>query len=154
MAGSLTEAIAALVGPIVERRGADLEGVSTRKAGRRTVVVIVVDADGGVALDDVAAISRDVSATLDEAGTMGQTSYTLEVTSPGVDRPLTQPRHWRRNRGRLVRVLRTDGSTVSGRIADSDEQSATLSVADQHVTLGWQEVDRAVVQVEFPKEAG
>ena len=82
----------------------DLESVRVGSAGRRRLLRVVVDADGGVALDDIALISRDLSARLDETGAMGETAYTLEVSSPGVDRPLTQPRHWRRAVGRLVRV--------------------------------------------------
>ena len=54
---------------------------------------------------------------------MGEQPYTLEVTSPGTDRPLTQPRHWRRNQGRLVKATLADRRTVTGRITDSDDDA-------------------------------
>ena len=98
------DAISRAVAPLVTAAGLDLEDVVVRPAGRRSLVRVVVDSDGGVSLDAVASISGAISEALDEAGVMGQTPYTLEVSSPGVDRPLTEPRHWRRARGRLVQV--------------------------------------------------
>jgi ribosome maturation factor RimP len=94
----------ALLGPIVRAAGLDLESVKIGRAGRRRLLRVVVDADGGVSLDDIALVSREASVRLDDTGAMGEAPYTLEVSSPGVDRPLTQPRHWRRAMGRLVRV--------------------------------------------------
>ena len=58
---------------------------------------VAVDKDGGVTLDDVADATREVNRVLDGSDVMGEQPYTLEVTSRGVDRPLTLPRHWRRN---------------------------------------------------------
>ncbi len=81
----------------------DLEGIRVTAAGRRQVLRVVVDADGGVSLDDIALASRELSVKLDNSAEMGEQPYTLEVSSPGVDRPLTQPRHWRRAIGRLGR---------------------------------------------------
>ncbi len=141
-----------LVAPIVSARGADVEGVTMRKAGRRTVVVITVDADGGVTLDDIAEFSREISEVLDSADVMGETSYTLEVTSPGVHRPLHMPRHWRRAHDRLVRVQLSDGTTIEGRVVDSDETQAELDVKGVRRSVAFAEVTKAVVQVEFPKE--
>ena len=83
----------------------DLESVRVSVAGRRRLLRVVVDSDHGVSLDDAADVSRDVSAALlDATDVIGDVPYTLEVSSPGVDRPLTEPRHWRRAAGRLVRV--------------------------------------------------
>ena len=91
-------------------------------AGKRRVLRVAVDKDGGVTLDDVAAATREVSRVLDESDVMGEQPYTLEVTSRGVDRPLTLPRHWRRNLDRLVKVTLDDGATLEGRIvAASDD---------------------------------
>src|SRR3954465_12168250 len=99
-------ATARLVGwiePVVGAAGYDLEELVVTPAGRRSIVRVVVDRDEGVTLDDIAECSRAVSAVLDENdGDLGRTPYVLEVTSPGVDRPLTDPRHWRRNTGRAV----------------------------------------------------
>jgi ribosome maturation factor RimP len=96
------ERIVGLLEPAVAAMGMDLEDVRITSAGRRRLLRIVVDADGGVSLDDIALVSRELSATLDRAATMGEAPYTLEVSSPGVDRPLTQPKHWRRAVGRMV----------------------------------------------------
>ena len=102
MSDEREQRIAELVEPIVRAQGADLEFVSVRQAGRRGVVQVAVDADGGVSLDAIADCSRDISEALDASDVMGETSYTLEVTSPGVHRPLTLPRHWRRAATRFV----------------------------------------------------
>src|SRR4051812_50134009 len=95
------ERLSALLAPLVETTGADLEDVSVSKAGKRSVVRVVVDRDGGVSLDDVADVSRGISDALDaldaqDPSALGP-SYVLEVTSPRVDRPLTEPRPWRRS---------------------------------------------------------
>lgn len=142
-----------LVTPIVAARGADLEYVSLRRAGRKTVVVIAVDTDGGVMLDDIAEYSREISDALDDSGVMGESPYTLEVTSPGVHRPLTLPRHWRRAKDRMVKVTLQDGQTIKGRIVDSDDAKVVLDVRGDQREFAYADVAKAVVQVEFG-EAG
>ena len=87
--------IADVIRPVVAAAGMDLEAIRVSAAGRRRLLRVVVDSDGGVSLDDAATISRQLSAALDEVAVMGDFPYTLEVSSPGVDRPLTDPRHWR-----------------------------------------------------------
>ena len=89
-------ALLRLLEPVVAEAGFDLEDVLVTPAGKRRQVRVIVDGDGGVSLDDVAVVSQRVSAALDDSAAMGSGPYVLEVTSPGVDRPLTQPRHWRR----------------------------------------------------------
>jgi len=132
--------------------GLDLEALDVTAAGRRRLVRVAVDKDGGVTLDDVAEATKEVSRILDSGTALnawGEQPYTLEVTSPGVDRPLTHPRHWRRNVGRLVKVSTHDGRTVTGRIVGQDDRSVTLDVDGgvEHVELA--DVDRARVQVEL-----
>ena len=95
-------------------QGLDLEDVVVTPAGKRRLLRVVVDQDGGVDLDTVAGVSTAVSATLDESDAMGGAPYVLEVTSPGVDRPLTAPRHWRRNRDRLVKVATAEAHRARG----------------------------------------
>jgi ribosome maturation factor RimP len=146
--------VADLVAPIVGPQGVDVEFVTIRKAGRRTVVVVAVDMDGGVSLDDIADYSRDISEALDASDVMGQAPYTLEVTSPGVHRPLTAPRHWRRAVSRLVRVQMADGSTLEGRILASDDDQVELEVKGARRSVALTQITKAVVQVEFPKETG
>ncbi|UMG92021.1 ribosome maturation factor RimP [Nocardioides sp. TF02-7] len=132
----------------------DVEAVELTPAGRRRVLRIAVDKDGGVTLDDVAAATKAVDAALEDSDVMGEQPYTLEVTSRGVDRPLTLPRHWRRNRSRLVRVTLTDGSTVTGRVRDSGDDSATLDVGGAERTVPYADVAKALVQIEFNRKEG
>jgi ribosome maturation factor RimP len=127
----------------------DVEAVEITPAGKRRILRIAVDKDGGVTLDDVADATREISRVLDESDAMGEQPYTLEVTSRGVDRPLTLPRHWRRNADRLVKVNTTEGETVEGRITTSDEAAACLDVDGTIREIAYADVRRAQVQVEF-----
>ena len=105
-----TDKIIRVAEPVVHALGMDLESVKVRTAGRRRLLCMVVDSDGGVSLDDAALASRELSVKLDASDVMGDMPYTLEVSSPGVDRPLTEPHHWQRAVGRLVRVPLTAGA--------------------------------------------
>lgn len=129
--------------------GLDVEAVEVTPAGKRRVLRVAVDKDGGVTLDDVADATREVSRVLDESDVMGEMPYTLEVTSRGVDRPLTLPRHWRRNEDRLVKATLTDGSTVTGRILGSSEESVTLDEDGTKREVAYADVAKALVQIEF-----
>jgi len=140
-----------VLGPVVAGVGCDLEDVAVSPAGRRTLVRVIVDADGGIDLDAVADVSRAVSDALDgdrETEAVLAGSYVLEVTSPGVDRPLVEPRHWRRNRGRLVRVAVGD-ETVTGRVDDTSDSGVTLDVAGQRRFVPWPDLGHGSVQIEF-----
>ena len=130
--------------PIVEQFGCDLEAADVTPAGRRRLLRVLVDRDGGISLDDVADVTRAISKALDTDDIMGDGAYTLEVSSPGVDRPLTLPRHWRRNAGRLVKV-RAGEEEFTGRIGDSDDDGVTVD--DRR--LAYADVSRALVQIEF-----
>jgi Uncharacterized protein conserved in bacteria len=139
-----------LLEPVVVAEGLDLEDVTITPAGRRRLVRVVVDGDGGVSLDHVAEVSQAVSKTLDaHDALLGSDPYVLEVTSPGVDRPLTQPRHWRRAKGRLVKVETVTGAPVEGRVLAADDSGVELEVAGATRRVEYQEVTRARVQVEF-----
>jgi ribosome maturation factor RimP len=133
----------------LEALGLDLEAVETTPAGSRRVLRVAVDKDGGVTMDDVSEATRAVSAALDDSDVMGERPYTLEVTSRGVDRPLTLPRHWRRNVGRLVTVTLDDGKKLTGRVTDSDEAGATLDVSGTQRRVERAQVAKALVQIEF-----
>lgn len=130
----------------------DVEAVEVTPAGKRRVLRVAVDKDGGVTLDDVADATREVSRVLDESDVMGEQPYTLEVTSRGVDRPLTLPRHWRRNTDRLVKVARVDGSSLTGRILEAGEGSVVLDVSGRRTELPLADVAKAVVQVELNRK--
>jgi ribosome maturation factor RimP len=138
-----------VVEPGLNAAGFDVEDVAVRAAGKRQLVQIVVDRDGGITLDDVADATRVASAALDEADPL-HGAYVLEVTSPGVDRPLTLPRHWRRNVGRLVAVRRSDGTSVNGRVTAADEDAAEVD----GVRVPYADVAKATVEVEFSHADG
>ncbi len=120
--------LAGLIEPVVAAAGMDLESVRMTVAGKRRLLRVVVDSDHGVSLDDAADVSREISAVLDASNVLGDVPYTLEVSSPGVDRPLTEPRHWRRARGRLVRVKVTGEGSVEGRLLAADADGVTLGL--------------------------
>ena len=129
--------------------GLDIEAVEITPAGKRRILRVAVDKDGGVTLDEVAAATREVNRVLDASDVMGEQPYTLEVTSRGVDRPLTLPRHWRRNAGRLVKITFTDGKSATGRIVASSDERVTVDVSGQKRDVAYTEVKKALVQVEF-----
>ena len=129
--------------------GLDIEAVEITPAGKRRILRVAVDKDGGVTLDQVAEATREVNRVLDESDVMGEQPYTLEVTSRGVDRPLTLPRHWRRNAGRLVKVTFADGKSATGRIVESTGEQVTLDVDGTKEQVAYATVKKALVQVEF-----
>ena len=154
--GSVDEGrIADVIRPVVAAAGMDLEAVRVSAAGRRRLLRVVVDSDGGVSLDDAATISRQLSAALDAVAVMGDFPYTLEVSSPGVDRPLTDPRHWRRAVGHLVQVTVADtgvsgvSGSISGRIVAADSDGVTLEVGEARRRFGYAALGAGAVQVEF-----
>ncbi|MEU4831905.1 ribosome maturation factor RimP [Streptosporangium sp. NPDC023615] len=138
-----------LLQPVAEAEGLDLEDVTVTPAGKRRLLRVVVDRDGGVSLDDVAEVSLAVSAALDADDAMGATPYVLEVSSPGVDRPLTEPRHWRRAVRRLVKADLRDGTVVEGRIVATDETGVELDVGGAPRRIDYEDLTRGRVQVEF-----
>ncbi|MFJ2030938.1 ribosome maturation factor RimP [Streptosporangium sp. NPDC087985] len=138
-----------LLEPVVGAEGLDLEDVTVTPAGKRRLLRVVVDCDGGVSLDDVAEVSLAVSAALDADDAMGTTPYVLEVSSPGVDRPLTEPRHWRRAVKRLVKADLRDGTSVEGRIVATDETGVELDIAGAPRRIDYEDLTRGRVQVEF-----
>jgi ribosome maturation factor RimP len=153
--------LTSLVEPVIAALDLDLESIKISSAGRRRVLRIIVDADGGVSLDDIAEVSREVSATLDARNPMGETPYTLEVSSPGIDRPLTQPRHWRRAAGRLVAVPLAEEipdpkrdvpaslALLQGRVVAADSGGVTLDIDGGRRIFGYAELGPGRVQVEF-----
>lgn len=150
-AAQTREHLLELLEPLVSGAGYDLEDVTVSAAGRRSLVRVTVDADGGIDLDAVAAVSRVVSGALDgdpRSGPVLAGSYVLEVSSPGVDRPLTEPRHWRRAVGRLVSV-EAAGKSLTGRMVATDETGITLDVRGKRHDIAWPDLGRGKVQVEF-----
>jgi ribosome maturation factor RimP len=163
--------LARVLAPVVHAAGADLETVRISAAGRRKLLRVYVDADGGLGLDEIALISRELSARLDATGVMGEAPYTLEVSSPGIDRPLTQPRHWRRAVGRLVKVpllaASQDGTSpvspppsaagrpaqIEGRVVTASGDGVTLDIAGEQRAFSYADLGPGRVQVEFGRLA-
>ncbi|MEU1731101.1 ribosome maturation factor RimP [Streptosporangium sp. NPDC020145] len=138
-----------LLEPVACSFGLDLEDVTVTPAGKRRLLRVIVDRDGGVSLDDVAEVSLAVSTALDDGDAMGATPYVLEVSSPGVDRPLTEPRHWRRAVRRLVKADLRDGTLVEGRIVATDDTGVEIDVDGVTRRIDYQDLARGRVQVEF-----
>lgn len=143
-----TDRLSEAVGSVVGAAGYDLEEVKVTPAGRSRVVRVLVDRDGGVDLDSVADLSREVSAALDDTDILGEQPYTLEVSSPGATRPLTLPRHWRRSIGRLVAVT-TAGDRRVGRVTAADDDGADLTVDGKQWRVRYADVTKARVELEF-----
>ena len=153
-AGPSSDELRALLEPVVTGAGFELDALDVRSAGRRHTVRMVVDSDTGAGLDDIARLSRAASDELDRNEHVVGGSYTLEVTSPGVDRPLTVPRHWRRAHLRLVTVRPQPGSELgdvvfTGRVGTAGEESVTLLVDGGLREVRYADVAHAAVEVEF-----
>lgn len=153
---ALKDQISEVVTPAVSDLGFYLEDVHVATPGSHRIVTCIVDGDASLNLDQVTTVSRVISELLDEAAFMGETPFTLEVTSPGVDRPLTQPRHFAKNVDRLLKIIKLDGSDVTGRILSNTDTDVTLTVTvkketvEQTVSLA--DIKRAVVEIEFNRK--
>lgn len=158
MTGPTREEISAVVTPVVAGLGYDLEDVEVRSGGGQPELRIAVDRDGGADLDALADVSRALSDVLDVADLFGEQPYDLQVSTPGVTRPLTLPRHWRRAQGRKVSLTRSvDGADqpLSGRIGVADDESVTLVHNDKgrmsETVIPFAEITRAVLDVDFTR---
>jgi ribosome maturation factor RimP len=143
------EDISAAVTPALSALGFYLEDVTITSAGRRSMLTIIVDGDTHLSLDQVTSATKAISEIVESLQSLGDTPFTLEVTSPGLDRPLTKPRHWRKNIDRLVKVVLLDGKEIKGRIKAASEDSATVGQSEINFT----EIKRASLEVEF-KQVG
>jgi ribosome maturation factor RimP len=155
---AITDQISQLVTPAVEAQGFFLEEVQLVSPGKHRIVTCIVDGETSLNMDQVTSVSRAISELLDEAPFMGETPFTLEVTSPGVDRPLTKPRHFAKNHDRLLKVVKLDGDVVTGRIAANSENEVTLTVIDKKevkdVVVAFADIKRATVEIEFNRKDG
>ena len=160
-----------MIEPVIRALDLDLEGVRITAAGRRRLLRLVVDGDGGVSLDTIALASRELSAVLDDSEVMGELPYVLEVSSPGVDRPLTERRHWRRAVGRLVTVPLAAGPAAAGARAGASEAAAgediliegrvtgasadgiTLDVSGESRQFGYGDLGPGRIKIEFARLA-
>jgi ribosome maturation factor RimP len=153
---AIKDQIAELVTPALAQSQYFLEDVNVVSPGNHRIVTCIVDGEAALNLDQVTDASKIISALLDEAAFMGETPFTLEVTSPGTDRPLTLPRHFSKNRTRLLKVTLNDGSVVTGRITENSETTVTLEVTEKKITksmeIAFLDIKRAVVEIEFNRK--
>jgi ribosome maturation factor RimP len=153
---SLTQSITELIEPAVTEAGFFLEEVQNTSAGSHRIVTCIVDGQTPLNLDQVTVVSRLISELLDNASFMDETPFTLEVTSPGVDRPLTLPRHWTKNLTRLVKVTLQYGTVTTGRLTEFNEATATLveNIKGRIKThqVSFSDIKRAVVEIEFNRK--
>jgi ribosome maturation factor RimP len=139
------EDISAAVTPALLALGFYLEDVTITSAGRRSMITIIVDGDTHLSLDQVTSATKAIGEIVEGLQSLGDTPFTLEVTSPGLDRPLTKPRHWRKNIDRLVKVVLLDGSVVNGRIKSATETDVLID----DVSIEFSAIKRATLEVEF-----
>jgi ribosome maturation factor RimP len=140
----IIQAVSRAIGPVIEGSGNYLEEV-TLGGGSPKVLTVVIDSDSNINLDQVTSVTKSISEILENLAELGETPFTLEVTSPGIDRPLTLPRHWIKNRGRLVSVHLANGQLIKGRIGDSAADSVLI---DEH-PVRFEDVAKANVEIEF-----
>ena len=143
------EEISAAITPALSDLGFYLEDITITSAGRRSMLTVIVDGDTHLSLDQVTVATKAISEIVENIQSLGPAPFTLEVTSPGLDRPLTKPRHWRKNIDRLVKIVLLDGKEVKGRVKDATEISATV---DEQV-VKFSDIKRATLEIEF-KQVG
>jgi ribosome maturation factor RimP len=139
------EEISAAITPALSDLGFYLEDITITSAGRRSMLTVIVDGDTHLSLDQVTVATKAISEIVENIQSLGQAPFTLEVTSPGLDRPLTKPRHWRKNIDRLVKIVLLDGKEIKGRVKDATEISATV---DEQV-VKFSDIKRATLEIEF-----
>ena len=139
------EDISAAITPALEALGFYLEDVTITSAGRRSMLTVIVDGDTHLSLDQVTSATKAIGEIVESVQSLGETPFTLEVTSPGLDRPLTKVRHWQKNINRLVKVVLLDGSEIKGRIKDVSEVSARVDEKN----INYSDIKRATLEIEF-----
>ena len=149
LASNITE----LLNPAVTRAGFVLEEVTVTPVGKRRLISVVVDCENrNPSLDEVTVVSKEVSAILDTYTQLGEMPFTLEVTTPGIDRPLTELRHWKKNVGRLVKITPHTGEKYVSRIKEVLAREVILEYKGKEVTVAYSDISRAQIEVEFNRK--
>ena len=139
------EQVAAAITPVIESLGFYVEDIAITSAGKRSMLTVIVDGDTHLSLDQVTVATKAISEIVENLPTLGNNPFTLEVTSPGLDRPLTKPRHWQKNKDRLIKIILNDGKEITGRIKDSTQSAVTV---DEQV-INFADMKRATLEIEF-----
>ena len=149
LASNLTE----LLNPAVTRAGFVLEEVSVTPVGKRRLISVVVDCENrNPSLDEVTVVSKEVSSILDTYSQLGEMPFTLEVTTPGIDRPLTELRHCKKNIGRLVKITPNTGEKYVARIKEVLPREVVLELKNQESNVQFSDIARAQIEVEFNRK--
>lgn len=143
------EEISAVITPALTSIGLYLEDLTITSAGRRSIITVIIDGDSHLSLDQVTVATKAISELIENISNLGDNSFTLEVTSPGLDRPLTKPRHWQKNIDRLVKVTMLDTKEIKGRIKSANNDSVLI---DEN-NIFFVDIKRATLEVEF-KQVG
>ena len=153
---ALKDSLLELLTPAVENAGFFLDEVQITSPGNHRTVICVVDGIKPLNMDEVTSVSRVISEILDQAPVMGEEAFTLEVTSPGVDRPLTLPRHWTKNLTRLIKITLNDGNVITARLNGFNESHAQLveniKGRMKNHEIAFTDIKRAVVEIEFNRK--
>ena len=142
---SSKEQVAAAITSAIESLGFYVEDIAITSAGKRSMLTVIVDGDTHLSLDQVTVATKAISEIVENLPTLGNNPFTLEVTSPGLDRPLTKPRHWQKNKDRLIKIILNDGKEILGRIKDSTQSAVTV---DEQV-INFADMKRATLEIEF-----
>ncbi|MEY3156140.1 MAG: hypothetical protein RL257_160 [Actinomycetota bacterium] len=149
LANNLTE----LLSPVITKAGFVLEEVTVTPVGKRRLVAVVIDReDTNPSLDEVTVVSKEVSAILDNYSQMGEMPFTLEVTTPGIDKPLVLPRHWKKNIGRLVKITPKQGEKYVARIQGFADNQITLELKNESLIVSLSDIAKAQIEVEFNRK--
>jgi len=150
---SLANNLIELIGPVITKAGFVLEEITVTPVGKRRLVVVVIDREeSNPSLDEVTVVSKEVSAILDNYSQMGEVPFTLEVTTPGIDKPLVMPRHWKKNIGRLVKITPKQGEKYVARIKGYADDQVTLELKNEILILTLSDVAKAQIEVEFNRK--
>lgn len=149
LANNLTE----LLGPVISKAGFVLEEITVTPVGKRRLIAVVIDREeSNPSLDEVTVVSKEVSAILDNYSQMGEMPFTLEVTTPGIDKPLVLPRHWKKNIGRLVKITPTQGEKYIARIQSFADDKVTLESKNESSVISLSDIVKAQIEVEFNRK--
>jgi ribosome maturation factor RimP len=148
----LQERVQALLEPLVENLGYELVCLELHGSGQNSLLRLYIDAPQGIGLADCERVSREVSASLDVADPISG-NYRLEVSSPGLDRPLAKPEHYRRFIGRQAKVqmrIPVDGRRrFAGRLLGLEQDEIVIEIDGSHYRLPLEQVDKARLVPEF-----
>ena len=152
----LKQSLQELLTPAVEIAGFFLDEVQITSPGNHRTIICVVDGLKPLNMDEVTTVSRVISEILDTNPVVGDEAFTLEVTSPGVDRPLTLPRHWAKNLTRLIKITLNDGSVVIARLSEFNQTHAQLveniKGRMKNHEIAFADMKKAVVEIEFNRK--